>query len=144
MNTKITDFDRTVAKLADWIESLKKAAEEDSNELIFWFKDTENEPFSIIGGWMEGFSASYSDILYVSRRNPKYAMCIKIAVNDGPYEFTDFELMTMPVNSKGEVEDTCIALELEDNSEALALFLLTEWERITKENLEDDLDDLED
>jgi hypothetical protein len=123
-----------IKKLAEWIESLKDDAENDNPFDIAWFSETKNKPFSIIGGWMEGFSEDYSDLLCISESNPKYAMCIKIAVNEGPYAYTDFELMNMPVDPETkEVDDTCIALEYNDDSESLAQFLLMELERITKE-----------
>jgi hypothetical protein len=124
----------TIKKLADWIEDLKEAAKDDTCFSIAWFKETENDPFSIIGGWMEGFSEDYSDLVCISKSNPQYAMCVKIAVNEGPYAYTDFEIMDMPVNEDGDVDDTCIALEYDDDSESLAMFLLTELERITKEH----------
>lgn len=124
MNTK---------KLAEWIESLKKAAKEDNDSVIFWFDDTKESKLSIIGGWMEGFSESWDELLCVSKKNPKYAMCIKIAVNEGPYSYTDFELMNCPENSEGEIEDTCIALEYEDDAEELAGFFDMEFERLMKE-----------
>ncbi len=127
----------TVSGLATWIESLKELAEGDSDILISWFAGTKNSPFSIIGGWMEGFSENYSDVMCVSKTNPKYAMCIKIATNEGPYAYTDFEAMNMPVDEDGEVDDTCIALEWEDDAEDLAVWLLTEWERIMKEHEEE-------
>lgn len=120
-------------KLAEWIESLKEDAKKDEQFSIAWFGDTKNEPFSIIGGWMEGFSEDYSNLLCISKSEPKYAMCVKIAVNEGPYAYTDFEIMNMPINKEGDVDDTCIALEYDDDAETLAQFLLTEWERITKE-----------
>jgi hypothetical protein len=120
-------------KLVEWLESLKEAARDDESFSIAWFKPTENDPFSIIGGWMEGFSENYSGLLCISKSNPQYAMCVKIAVNEGPYAYTDFELMNMPVNAEGEVDDTCIALEYDDDSESLAQFFLIELERITKE-----------
>jgi hypothetical protein len=42
--------------------------------------------------------------------------------------------MNMPWDeSNGEVDDTCIALEYDDDSETLAQFFLMELERITKE-----------
>lgn len=133
---KINNFE-TVKNLRDWIDELKKAAKEDSDLLISWFKPTEEYPISIVGGWMEGFSESYADIMCISKSNPKYAMCVKIAVNEGPYEFTDFELMDMPVDREGVVDDTCISLEWDDDSESLAVFLLTEWERIMNDYLEE-------
>lgn len=120
-------------KLVEWLESLKEAARDDESFSIAWFKPTENDPFSIIGGWMEGFSEDYSNLLCISKSEPRYAMAVKIAVNEGPYAYTDFEIMNMPVNAEGEVDDTCIALEYDDDSESLAQFLLMELDRITKE-----------
>ncbi len=127
----------TINSLAVWIESLKEAARKDETFSISWFKGTKNEPFSIIGGWMEGFSDSYDDLLCISKSEPKYAMCVKIAINEGPYAYTDFEIMNMPYDSEGNVDDTCIALQWDDDAEELAAWLLTEWERITKEYGED-------
>lgn len=133
MNTNSTVTDKKVKALAAWIDDLKKAADNDESFDIAWFKGTENEPLSIIGGWLEGFSEDYSDLLYISKSNPKYAMCIKIANNEGPYLYTDFEMMNMPIDKNGEVDANCIALERTDNSEVLAKFYLTEWERLMKE-----------
>ena len=136
MDTKnnINKFKDTVKSLAEWIEGLKKAAQDDESFSISWFNETKDKPFSIIGGWMEGFSEDYADLLCMSKSNPKYAMCVKIVVNEGPYAYTDFEIMNMPVDSETEeVDDTCIALEYDDDSESLAAFLLTEWERIMEE-----------
>jgi hypothetical protein len=123
-------------KLAEWIESLKADAKKDEQFSIAWFGDTKDEPFSIIGGWMNGFSEDYSDLLCISKSNPTYAMCIKIAVNEGPYAYTDFEMMNMPINKEGDVDDTCIALEYDDDAEALAKFFVTEWERMMSEYVE--------
>jgi hypothetical protein len=121
-----------IKNLAAWIEDIKEAAMDDNCFSIAWFKDTENSPFAIIAGWMGDFSESYSDIFYISKSEPKYAMCVKIAVNDGPYAYTDFEAMDMPVDKFGNVDDTCIVLEQGDDSESLAAFLLCEWERISE------------
>ena len=120
-------------KLTKWLDELKEAAKNDESFCIAWFKETKNDKFSIIGGWMPGFSEGYSDLLCISKSNPEYALCVKIAVNEGPYAYTDFEIMNMPVDADGEVDDTCIALEYNDDSESLAQFLLMELERITKE-----------
>lgn len=133
MNTNSIITDKKVKALTDWIDDLKKAAENDESFDIAWFKDTENEPLSIIGGWLEGFSEDYSDLLYISKSNPKYAMCIKIANNEGPYLYTDFEMMNMPIDKNGEVDANCIALERTDSSEELARLYLIEWERLMKE-----------
>lgn len=126
-----------IKRLAEWLEGLKESARKDEQFSIAWFGDTKNESFSIIGGWMEGFSEDYSDLLCISKSEPKYAMCVKIAVNEGPYAYTDFEIMNMPVNEEGDVDDTCIALEYDDDTESLAVFLHTELERINKEYTKD-------
>lgn len=123
----------TIKNLAAWIDDLKEAARDDNCFSIAWFKDTENCPVSIVGGWMGGFNESYSDLICTSKSHPNYAMCVKIAVNEGPYSYVDFESIDMPVDKDGNVDDTCIALEQEDDSESLASFLLCEWERITAE-----------
>lgn len=125
---------RLLRSLADWLVSLKEAARKDEQFSIAWFKPTKDSPFSIIGGWLEGFSEDYSDLLCISKTNPNYAMCVKIAVNEGPYAYTDFEIMNMPYNSEtGEVDDVCIPLEYNDDVESLAKFLLTELDRINQE-----------
>lgn len=134
---KITNYNDTIRDCTKWIEDLKELARGDSDILISWFRGTKDYPFSIIGGWMEGFSESYKDLLCLSKTNPKYAMCVKIAVNEGPYAYTDFEMMNMPYDDDGNVDDTCVALEWEDDAEELATWLLTEWERIMKEYSEE-------
>lgn len=131
MNNKFT-----IERLAAWIRDLIEAAKNDQSFSIAWFKETEDEPFSIIGGWMEGFSEDYNDILCVSKSNPKYAMCVKIAVNEGPYAYTDFEVMNMPIDKTGEVDNTCIALDLDEDVYGMAQFFKTEWERIMEEHTE--------
>ena len=122
-----------IKKLADWIEYLKAAAEKDEAFLVSWFRGTEDDDFSIIGGWMPGFSEEYSDILCISKSSPEFAMCVKIASNTNDFTYADFEDFDMPVNKDGEVDNTCIALEWEDDAELTAQFFLSEWERITKE-----------
>jgi hypothetical protein len=122
--------------LVQWLDDLKEAAKEDQSFSIAWFKETETSPFSIIGGWMSGFSETWDNLLCVSKSNSQYAMCVKIAVNEGPYAYTDFEAMDMPVNEDGEVDDNCIALEYGDNTEELAFFLLNEWEKLMEEHEE--------
>jgi hypothetical protein len=65
-------------------------------------------------------------------------MCVKIAINDGPFAYTDYEIMNMPYDEEsGNVDDTEVALEWDDDSESLATWLLTEWERIMKEHGEE-------
>ncbi len=135
MNTTFTK-----ESLAAWIGDLMEAAKDDYSFSIAWFKGTENSPFSIIGGWMPGFSEDYSDIFCISKSEPKYAMSIKIAVNNGnngPYAYTDYEVMDMPTDKFGEVDDTCVPLEWDDNPDVVADFYLTEWERIMTEHGEE-------
>jgi hypothetical protein len=43
----------------------------------------------------------------------------------------------MPIGKDGEVDDTCVALEYEDDPEELAMFFWNELERITKEHEEE-------
>lgn len=130
MNTKIT-----LERITEWIRSLIEHAKKDDQFSVSWFPGTKNEPFSIVGGWMDGFSEDYSDLLCISKSEPGYAMCVKIIENEGPYAYTDFEMLSMPYDKvTGEVDDTCIALEYEDNPEQTATFFMMEWERITKEH----------
>jgi hypothetical protein len=64
-------------------------------------------------------------------------MSIKIAVNNGPYAYTDYEAMDMPTDKFGEVDDTCVPLEWDDNPERVAEFYKSEWERIMAEHGEE-------
>lgn len=135
MNTKFT-----IEELTDWIETIKEAAEDDNSFSIAWFPGTEDQPYSIIAGWMEHFSdnSEVDDMFCVSASNPRYVMCIKIAENDGPYDYTDYDIMNMPVYDDSEVDDTEIILEWEDDSEELAEFFSHEWERIMETYGEED------
>lgn len=128
MNTK------TVKLLASWIEYLINEANNDSSFSVAQFQGTtDDSPFVIAGGWSEGFSEEYSDLLFISKSEPKYAMCVKIAFREdlSNYNCTDFDLLKMPTYNHGEVDDTCVALEREESPEAAALFYLNEFERIT-------------
>ncbi len=127
----------TIENLATWIEDIKEAAKEDTSFSIAWFKDTADKPFSIIAGWQKACQEDYSDFFCISKSHPEYVMCIKVAVNEGPYAYTDFEAMSMPTNKSGEVDVTCIPLEWDDSAEAAAQFFLGEWERIMKKHGEE-------
>lgn len=128
MNTKYT-----IKRLAEWIESLKDDAENDTTFDVSWFEDTKNNKFSIVGGWMQsGLSTTDIDIFCLSRENPQFVMAVKIAVNEGPYAYVDFETLNMPVDKNGEVDDTCFLLEWADDPDALAQFIYTEYERISE------------
>lgn len=129
MTTKIN-----IDRLADWLRDLIEAAKDDQSFCIAWYDETEKEPFSIIGGWMKGFSEAYDDVLCISKSNPSYAMCVKIAINEGPYDYTDFEIMNMPIDKNSEVDNTCIALNYDEDVVGLAQFFAVEWERITAEH----------
>lgn len=133
MNTTIN---KSIQGLTDWITNLIEAAKEDTPFSVHWFRETDydNEPFCIVGGWSDGFSKDYEGLLLISKSSPTYAMCIKIVVNDGPYAYADFDSLNMPIGVNGEVDDTCIALELDENPEAIAQFYWNELERITNEH----------
>ena len=133
----MTTNNTTIKNLAAWIDDLKEAAKDDSCFSIAWFKDTVDSPFSIVAGWQKMFTEDYSDLFCCSKSEPEYVMCIKIAKNEGPYAYTDFDVMNMPMDKLGNVDDTCIPLEWDDSSEAAAAFFLCEWERIMNEYKED-------
>lgn len=125
----------TIESLAKWIEDIKEAAKDDTSFSIAWFKDTKDKPFSIIAGWQKMFTENdFSDVFCCSKSHPEYVMCIKVAVNEGPYTYVDFEDMAMPVDKNGEVDDTCIPLEWDDPAEVAAQFFMMEWERLLKEH----------
>ena len=128
MNTKFTK-----EQLAAWIEDIKGFAEGDHELSIAWFKPTKDEALSIIAGWQECFAdnSEVDDLFCCSKSNPRYVMCIKIAENDGPYAYTDYEIMNMPYDRvTEEVENTEIMLEWDDPADYAAEFFMHEWERL--------------
>lgn len=132
------NYNETIKDLAAWLDDLKRSAKLDEPFAISWFKGTKDYPFAIIGGWTKGFSDDYADLLCISESESEYAMCVKIAINKGSYAYTDYEVMNMPYDEEsGNVDDTEVALEWDDDSESLATWLLTEWERIMKEHGEE-------
>lgn len=122
----------TIDTLAAWIDDLKKFAEGDHELLVAWFKDTKNQPFSITGGWQKMFTKDdYSDLFCCSKAQPEYVMCVKIIKNEGPYAYADFDSLDMPYDPEtGDVDDTCIPLEWDDNPKCAAEFFSHEWERL--------------
>ena len=121
----------TKQELAEWIADIKEAAQDDNCFSIAWFKPTENCPFAIIAGWQECPDMPVE--FCRSKSEPKYVMCIKIAENDGPYAYTDYEIMNMPYDREtDEVDDNEIMLEWDDNPECAAEFFMMEWERLMK------------
>lgn len=124
--------------LAEWIKGLKESAKNDETFSISWFNGTGDYPFCIVGGWADGYDERDIDILCISKSNPTYAMSVKVAINEGPYAYTDFELMDMPYDREtGTLDDTEMVLEWDDDPEEAAQFFLGEWERIMKEHGED-------
>ena len=118
--------------LVGWIKGLKQAASEDEQFSVSWFKPTEDEPMSIVGGWQDGYNPEDADLFCLSKSSPTYGMAIKVVVNKGPYAYCDFEVLDMPVEPNGEVDDTSLTLEWEDDPEAIAKFYVGEWERLMK------------
>lgn len=119
-------------QLTAWIADLKEKANEDIETTVFYFPGTKPHAFNIVGGWSDGFSEGFADLLYISKSNPSYAMSIKIVCNEASPDIM-FDNLLEPWD---EVEDEpmgpCVALELEDDPEELAKFILCEWERISK------------
>lgn len=129
----------TKEELAAWIEDIKEAAKDDTSFSIAWFKGTEECPLSIIAGWSECFAdnSEVNDLFCCSKSQPRYAMCIKIAENDGPYAYTDYDAMNMPWDEESEeVENTEVMLEWDDPSDYVAEFFMHEWERLMEEYID--------
>ena len=120
----------TIDELSAWIADIKKAAKRDDIFTIDWFPGTKSSPVSIVGGWSHGFSHEHADLFCCSKEDPTYAMCVKVAINKTPYAYTDFDLLLMPLDSRGDVDDTCITLEWDDDPKMVAQFFMVEWERI--------------
>ena len=123
-----------IKNLTKWVRDLMTEAENDTNLSVSQYRavGADDSAFTIAGGWSEGFSEDYADLLYVSKSDPKYAMCVKIAYKSDDL-CLDFDSLSMPTYKNGEVDDTCVPLEIEDDPEAVAAFFLMEFERITKE-----------
>jgi hypothetical protein len=120
-----------IEHLAAWIDTLIEYAKNDTAISASWFGGTKNAEFSIVGGWLEGFSAEYSDIMYISRSRPDRAMCVKIIVNNR--SDSRFSILPMPVGADGSIENTCIAINIDEDVFGMAQFFAGEWERITRE-----------
>lgn len=119
-------------QLTAWIADLKKKAENDEDG-IFYFPNTKPYAFNIVGGWSDGFSEGFNDLLHISKSNPSYAMSVKIVCNEADPD-VNFDNLVEPwdVNEE-EPAGPCVAIELEDDPAQLAEFILCEWERIQKE-----------
>ena len=128
----------TKEQLTTWVADLQKAAKNDEQFLVDWFKRTKESPFSIVGGWLGGFAPSEADLFCQSKSEPAYCMCIKIIVNEGLYAYCDFETLDMPMTEDGEVDDNCIALEWNDDPAKVAEFFMIEWEQLMDTLKEED------
>lgn len=86
-------------RLVEYLWCLYHGAEEDEQFSISWFLPTKDSPFAIIGGWSGGFDADHvgAERYLFSVSDPSYVMGVKIAVNEGPYAYTDYEIMNMPM-----------------------------------------------
>lgn len=113
-------------ELVSWLEGLANAAKNDESFSVSWFGPTKDAPYSIVGGWESGFNGSGYDTLCFSQSNPDYAMCVKVIVNEGPYAYCDFGTLNMPLNQDGDVHDTCIALEYDEDFLSLAQYFMKE------------------
>ena len=126
MNTNFT-----IRELAGWIASLIDYAKKDEQFLVSRFKPTENSPISIVGGWLGGnYPGVNADLFCESKSSHGFIMSVKIIQNEGPYAYTDFEMLSMPTEVNGEVDDTCQMLEWEDDPEQIATFFWGEWRRM--------------
>jgi hypothetical protein len=128
MNTSFT-----TKELAMWIAGLQVSAEKDEQFLVDWFPSTKDSPVSIIGGWQGGnYPGVNADLFCTSKKNPDQIMCIKIIINKGPYAYADFECLDMPIDTSGEVDNTCLMLEWDDDPERVATFFWGEWLRMSE------------
>lgn len=120
-----------IKELAGWIAGLIESAKNDEQFLVNWFKPTENSPISVVGGWLGGnYPGVNADLFCESKSNPGHIMSVKIIQNEGPYAYTDYEMLSMPTEVTGEVDDTCQMLEWNDDPEQIATFFWGEWQRM--------------
>ena len=91
--------DFTKASLTEFIKTVHAEGLADVSASIWWFKPTKDKPLAIIGGWTGNFDADHigADDLLESKTSPSYCFGVKIAVNEGPYAYTEYDLMNMPV-----------------------------------------------
>ena len=131
----------TLEELIEWIEAIKEAARDDTSFSISWFGPTKDCEYAIIAGWQqccEELDPSFCR----SKSNPTYCMCIKVAENEGPYAYTDYEIMNMPYDRETEeVDDTEIMLEWSDPVDYMAAHFMAEWQRLMYPAEEEDFED---
>lgn len=125
MNKKFTK-----EELAQFVADMLQAAREDEHFSYAIFAPTEESHYVIVGGWHEGFDPDDIDLFCLSKTEPTNGMCIKIVENDGPWAYAEYDLLNMPMDETGEVDDTSLALEWEDDPTLVAEFFECEWERL--------------
>jgi hypothetical protein len=118
--------------LIKWLEDLINKAELDT-ESVSYFRGTKDSPYCIVGGWGEVYSEELADLLYISESNPDYAMCVKIVKQEASPDVNLDYLLEVINPETGEVEFETLPIERDDDLTELARFLLSEWERISKD-----------
>lgn len=118
--------------LIKWLEDLINKAELDT-ESVSYFRGTKDSPYCIVGGWGEVCSDALTDIFYISESNPDYAMCVKIVKQEASPDVNLDYLLEVINPETGEVEFETLPIERDDDLTELARFLLSEWERISKD-----------
>lgn len=131
----------TKEALIPFLASLIVDAKNDTQFSISWFNPTKDLPFSIVGGWQGGFDPEDTDCLLPSKSSPTYAMCVKIVVNEGPYAYTDYEIMNMPWREGEDVYDVEWILTPDVDLDQLAEVMIREYEYVCKEYGGDDADE---
>lgn len=128
-------YNEKLDRLELWVDELRKDAEtNDDLKYSVFYPDGNDSPFCIVGGWSKGFNTSFSDIFYANRTDPSLALYIKVAMVPKSSVHNTFDDFVLPVDCYGNIEDTCVALEKDDLSLAVAMFYLNEYERLTEEN----------
>ena len=91
--------DFTKADLTEFIKTVHSEGLADAAGAIWWFKPTKDKRLAIIGGWTGSFDADQigADDLLESKTSPSYCFGVKIAINEGPYAYTEYDLMNMPI-----------------------------------------------
>lgn len=122
----------SIEKLSSWIQDLKNLAMKDESFLVYWYPETEDKPYSLVGGWSDvGFEEKDRKTVCTSKQSPAYGMSIKVIKNEGPYAYADFDTLEMPYDEEtNEVYDTCTTLEWDDCPKLVAKFYKEQWEKV--------------
>jgi hypothetical protein len=120
----------TRKELTTWISQLKDQAADDEKFNVSYFPGTKDSKVCIIGGWSSGFSTEYEDLVCVSASDPTKFMAVTIVKKPDHDLFRELDAF------EPAEEDLRIALEWEDDPEAIACFYEMEWERLAYNYLE--------